>query len=135
MISPDYFPTILEAAGLPLEPDHHKDGVSHVASLKSGQPTGSRPLFWHYPHYGNQGGAPGAAILDGDWKLIEWFDSDSVELFNLASDPGETNNIAADNKELVERLQKILHVWQSNVGAVRSTANSAYDAAKPGGRG
>ena len=135
VISPDYFPTILEAAGLPLEPDHHKDGVSHVASLKSGQPTSSRPLFWHYPHYGNQGGAPGAAVLDGDWKLIEWFDSDTIELFNLASDPGETKNIAANNNELVERLRKTLHAWQSDVGAVRSTANSGYDSSKPNGRG
>ena len=135
VISPDYFPTILEAAGLPLEPDHHKDGVSHIASLISGESATGRPLFWHYPHYGNQGGAPGAAILDGDWKLIEWFDNDSVELFNLASDPGETKNIAAENKELVEQLQKTLHAWESEVGAVKSTVNPNYDSSKPNGRG
>lgn len=135
VISPDYFPTILEAAGLPPEPDHHKDGVSHVASLKSGEPTGSRPLFWHYPHYGNQGGAPGAAILDGDWKLIEWFDSDTIELFNLASDPGETTNVAAGNMEHVNRLQEKLHAWQSDVGAVKTTVNPDYDSSKKNGRG
>lgn len=135
VISPDYFPTILEAAGLPLEPDHHKDGVSHVASLKSGEPTGNRPLFWHYPHYGNQGGAPGAAILDGDWKLIEWFDSNTIELFNLATDPGETKNVVAEKIELAERLQEILHAWQSDVGAVKTTVNPDYDSSKKNGRG
>ena len=134
VISPDYFPTILEAAGFPLEPDHHKDGVSHLASLRTGEPTANRPLFWHYPHYGNQGGAPGAAILDGDWKLIEWFDSDTVELFNLATDPGEKHNVAADNRELVERLQQTLHTWQSEVGAVHSSVNPGFDPSKPNGR-
>ncbi len=54
-----------------------------------------RPLFWHYPHYGNQGGAPGAAIRRGDWKLIEWFEDGRVELFNLAQDLGEKNDLAA----------------------------------------
>lgn len=135
VISGDYFPTILDAAGLPLEPENHKDGVSFLASLKSGEPTSDRPLFWHYPHYGNQGGAPGAAILDGDWKLIEWFDSETVELFNLAADPGETNNVAADNRERVEQLQQTLHAWQSEVGAVNSSANPGFDPSKPNGRG
>jgi len=134
VISPDYFPTILDAAGLPLEPDHHKDGVSHLASLKSGDPTTNRPLFWHYPHYGNQGGAPGAAILDGDWKLIEWFDSDTVELFNIATDPGETNNLATAEHQHVARLQQLLHDWQTNVGAVKSSLNPDFDPPKPNGR-
>jgi len=58
-----------------------------------------------------------------------------MELFNLASDPGEKKNMAADNKELVERLQKTLNAWQSDVDAVRSTANSGYDSSKPNGRG
>ena len=135
VISPDYFPTILDAAGLPLEPEHHKDGVSHLTSLKSGSPTANRPLFWHYPHYGNQGGAPGAAVLDGDWKLIEWFDSDTVELFNLANDPVEKHNVAADSLEVVERLQQTLHAWQSDVGAVHSSVNPGFDTSKPNGRG
>ncbi len=134
VISPDYFPTILDAAGLPLEPDHHKDGVSHLASLKSGEPTANRPLFWHYPHYGNQGGAPGAAVLDGDWKLIEWFDSDTVELFNIAADPGESKNLASAEHEHVARLQQMLLDWQTDVGAVKSSVNPEFEASKPNGR-
>jgi len=135
VISPDYFPTILDAAGLPLEPNHHKDGVSHLASLKSSQPSPSRPLFWHYPHYGNQGGAPGAAVRDGDWKLIEWFDSGTVELFNLARDPGEASNVASEEPDRVKTLQQTLHHWQTEVGAVPSSVNPNFDASKPNGRG
>jgi arylsulfatase A-like enzyme len=135
VISADYFPTILDAADLPLEPEHHKDGVSHLTSLKSGEPTANRPLFWHYPHYGNQGGAPGASVLDGNWKLIEWFDSDTVELFNLAADPGETRNLATEEHSQVERLQEALHSWQADVGAVRSEVNPKFDSLKPNGRG
>lgn len=134
VMSPDYFPTILDAAGLPLEPDHHKDGVSHLASLKSGKPTANRPLFWHYPHYGNQGGAPGAAVLDGDWKLIEWFESNTVELFNLATDPSETKNQATAERQRVARLQQMLHDWQKDVGAVLTSVNPDYDASKPNWR-
>ena len=135
VISPDYYPTILDAAGLPLEPEHHKDGVSHLASLKSGEPTAKHPLFWHYPHYGNQGGAPGAAVLDGDWKLIEWFDSGTVDLFNLAIDPGETTNLAIDEQQQSQRLQQTLHRWQKDVGAVKSIINPNFDPSQPNGRG
>lgn len=134
VISPDFFPTILEAAGLPLQPDNHRDGVSFLTAAKSGKPGPDRPLFWHYPHYGNQGGAPGASILDGDWKLIEWFDDNRIELFNLTTDPGETNNVASANPDAVKTLQSKLHAWQSEVGAIRSTSNPAFDAAKPIGR-
>lgn len=134
VISPDYFPTILAAAGLPAEPDHHKDGVSHFESMKSGQPSPPRALFWHYPHYGNQGGAPGAAVREGDWKLIDWFDSGTVELFNLATDPGEANNLASQEPERVKRLQELLHRWVAEVGAVSSAVNPEFDAAKPNGR-
>lgn len=134
VISPDYFPTVLDAAGLPLEPEHHKDGVSHLSSLQSGEPTPSRPLFWHYPHYGNQGGAPGAAVVDGDWKLIEWFDSGTTELFHLAADPGETINLAESEPRHVSRLLQILHTWQNDVGAVPSTVNPEFDRTKPNWR-
>ena len=69
-------------------PDSPTDGRS-LLPLFRGETVPERPLFWHYPHYGNQGGAPGAAIRRGDWKLIEWFEDQRVELFNLAADLGE----------------------------------------------
>jgi hypothetical protein len=93
-----------------------------------------RPLFWHYPHYGNQGGAPGAAMLLGDWKLIEWSEDDRIELFHLATDPGETMNRASAEAARVERMRTDLHAWQTTVGALSTTPNPKYDEAKPTGR-
>lgn len=134
VISPDYFPTILEAVGVPLPAAYSGDGKSLVATLKSGLPGPPRPLFWHYPHYGNQGGAPGAAIRDGDWKLIEWFDDNRVELFDLAADPSETRNLITQESERATRLQQTLHQWQQTVGALPSTPSPRFDPQKPHGR-
>jgi arylsulfatase A-like enzyme len=93
-----------------------------------------RSLCWHYPHYGNQGGAPGAAIRRGDWKLIHWFENDRLELFNLRTDIGETTNLADKEPQLVQSLRAELQVWQKEVGALMPTKNPAYDSAKPNGR-
>ena len=94
VINMDFYPTILELARLPERPRQHLDGRSFVPLLrgpgnleKGPQP---RPLFWHYPHYGNQGGSPAAAVRDGDWKLIEWYENGNRELYNVRDDLGET---------------------------------------------
>ena len=103
VISMDFYPTILELAGLPAEPEQHRDGRSLVPLLK-GQPLDRGPLFWHYPHYGNQGGAPAGAVRDGDWKLIEWYEDGTRELFNIREDVGEKHNRAADLPAKVREL-------------------------------
>jgi arylsulfatase A-like enzyme len=92
------------------------DGVSLVPALR-GKKLSSRPLFWHYPHYGNQGGGMAAAVRDGDWKLIEWFVIDRLELYNLKSDPGEQKNLAAQEPARVKAMQAKLHAWQKSVDA------------------
>jgi arylsulfatase A-like enzyme len=133
--SPDFFPTLLEAAGAQPKPGQQLDGVSLLPVLAGqGQPP-ERPLCWHYPHYGNQGGAPGAAIRRGDWKLVEWFEDDRVELYNLARDIGEKTDLAAKEPERVKQLRAELHAWQQDVAAKRPAPNSGYDASKPSGRG
>ena len=111
-ITCDFFPTFLEAAGKTVR----LDGVSLVPALK-GKKLAPRPLFWHYPHYGNQGGGMAAAIREGDWKLIEWFVIERIELYNLKADPGEQQNLAAQEPGRVKALQAKLHDWQKNVGA------------------
>lgn len=84
----DFYPTLLELTGLRKRPWQHVDGTSLVPLL-GGQRLHTGPLFWHYPHYGNQGGASGAAIHKGSWKLIRWYEDGATELYNLANDDGE----------------------------------------------
>ena len=131
--SPDFFPTLLEVAGKSRQPDQILDGVSLLPLLKDGA-LPERSIFWHYPHYGNQGGAPGSAVRRGDWKLIHWHEDNSVELFNLAADVGETTNLAAQEPHRVASLQAELHAWQKQVSAKLPTPNPHYDPAKPSGR-
>jgi len=131
--SPDFFPTLLEAAGAKPPPGQVLDGVSLVPLFKGGT-LPERALFWHYPHYGNQGGAPGAAIRRGEWKLIEWQEDRRVELFNLAQDLGEKQDLAVKEPERVAQLRDELHAWQKQVGAKFPTPNANYDPDKPSGR-
>lgn len=131
--SPDLMPTLLEVAGASPPESHALDGHSIVPLLR-GESLAERPLFWHYPHYGNQGGAPGAAIRIGDWKLIEWYEDDRVQLFNLANDLSEQTDLAASEPDRVQSLRAKLHVWQKEVGAKFPAANGGFDPNKKSGR-
>ena len=112
----DFYPTILELAGLELKPNRHNDGVSLVPLLK-GETIAERPLIWHYPHYGNQGGEPSSIIREGDWKLIHYYEDGHEELYNLASDLEETNDVSNENQELVKTLSTKLFAYLNEVGA------------------
>ncbi|MBL8820229.1 MAG: sulfatase [Planctomyces sp.] len=133
-ISPDYFPTIMDAARIPRDESLQLDGISLLPILSSNAASPHRSLYWHYPHYGNQGGAPGAAIIHDDWKLIEWFETNQLELFNLRNDPEEKHNVAVENPEMTAALLQKLKAWQADVGAIRSTPNPAYDPTAKSGR-
>jgi arylsulfatase A-like enzyme len=127
--STDFYPTLLEMAGLPARPEQHLDGVSLVPLLR-GKPLERGPIYWHYPHHGNQGGAPGAAIRDGAWKLVWWFTGDRIELYNLTDDIGETHNLAARMPEKAAAMKKRLQAWQQSTGAVMPAPNPGYDPKK-----
>lgn len=131
--SPDFFPTLLEVAGAKPQPGQVLDGTSLVPLLKGGT-LPERALFWHYPHYGNQGGAPASAVRRGDWKLIEWEEENRAELFNLAQDIGEKNNLADKEPQRLSELRAELAAWQKQVGAKFPSPNPNFDASKPGGR-
>jgi arylsulfatase A-like enzyme len=131
--SPDFFPTVLDIAGVKSAPGQTLDGVSLLPLFDQGT-LPERALFWHYPHYGNQGGAPGAAIRRGDWKLIEWSEDRRLELYHLAEDLGEQTNRAAQEPERVAQLTAELRAWQEAVGARWPTPNPAFDPARPSGR-
>lgn len=125
--STDFYPTILEMTGLDPMPEQHLDGVSLVPLLKGDGPLEERPLFWHYPHYSNQGGKPGAAVRLGDYKLIEFFDPGIVELYKLSEDVGESHNLAAEMPGKTEELLRLLHTWQAEIGAEGMDPNPDYD--------
>lgn len=114
MSSIDYYPTIATMVGLETD---NLDGVDLTTFLEDGTPVPERPLFWHYPHYGNQGGSPGAAIRLGNWKLIQFFFDQRVELYDLESDVGELTNLADEKPEIRDDLLKRLHAWQQEVDA------------------
>ncbi|MES2462305.1 MAG: sulfatase, partial [Armatimonadota bacterium] len=127
---PDFYPTFLRAANAPLRPQQHLDGVDITPLLKGGQ-ISPRPLFWHYPHYGNQGGAPCSALRDGDWKLIEWFEDNRVELYNLHEDIGEHQDLARTNPEKANALKTKLHQWRTAIRANMPTPNPDPPAVQP----
>lgn len=129
VISNDFFPTILEACGLPLLPEQHVDGVSLKPVLEEpdAEIAVDRTLFWHYPHWGNQGGTPGSAVRSGEWKYIEWYFRKEPELFNLASDPSETTNVADENPEVVSRMQNELKQWREKTDALAPAENPDFD--------
>jgi arylsulfatase A-like enzyme len=117
VISTDFFPTFLDAAGLPLEPESHLDGTSILPLLRGGLALDREALYWHYPHYGNQGGTPGSSVRAGNYKLIEFFEDNAVELYDLSSDPGERYNLAERLPDVVARLRSMLHHWRDSVEA------------------
>ena len=114
--SVDFYPTLLELTGQPQDKRDKIDGVSFVPLLK-GESLDRGPIFWHYPHYGNQGGSPSAAIREGKWKLIQWLESDEYSLFDIDADIGEKNDLAAEHADVVQRLKAKLTAWQQDVGA------------------
>jgi len=123
--SPDWYPTLLAAAGLPLDPQQHADGVNLMPLLR-GEPFQRGPIFWHYPHYSNQGGRPAASIRDGDWKLIKFFEDDKLELYNLRDDIGEQHDLSQAEPDRTADLHARLQQWQDEVEALIPRPNPNY---------
>ena len=90
--------------------------------------------MWHYPHYGNQGGAPGGVIRQGRWKLIEWYEDSRLELFDLESDIGEIRDLVDEQPERVRAMRDTLHKMLKETGAVMPARNERYDKTKREGR-
>ena len=123
----DLVPTILEAAGIDVAKTVGPlDGIS-LNGLLRGQPLAERSLCWHFPNYTNQGGRPAGAIRRGNWKLVEQFEDESIELYNLADDVGETKNLASEKSELASKLKNELANWRTSVGAQMPSANPQFN--------
>ena len=116
--STDFYPTLLDLAGLPLQPQQHLDGISFAPLLRGEkQDLSQRPLFWHYPHYSNQGGFPSSAVRLGDYKLIQRLEDSRTHLYNLKDDVGERNDLAETMPEKTAELKKLLLDWYKETGA------------------
>jgi len=114
--STDFYPTMLEMAGLPAKPEQHVDGVSLVPLLKGEGRPKREAMYWHYPHYHGSGNRPSGAVRAGDYKLIEWYEDGQVELYHLKDDLGEQNDLAAKQPEKAAELRRMLHAWREEMG-------------------
>lgn len=126
----DFMPTIVEACSVSQSNDAaapRLDGTSLMPVLRGAGKITRDAIFWHYPHYNvNAGSVPGAAIRTNEWKLIEFYENGRRELFNIAKDIGESNNLVEKNADIANELGKKLETWRQAVGAVRPMANPNY---------
>ena len=128
VISTDLYPTCLAAAGQPLRPNQHLDGVNLQPLLDGEAGIEPRSLFWHYPHYNTHpSSVPSSVIRKGPWKLIETFDPEGVELYHLAEDLSETTSLVATEPGIVETLRSELSRWRLDVRAEMMQPNPDYD--------
>jgi arylsulfatase A-like enzyme len=119
----DLFPTLKQMTGGDAAAT---DGLSLASLLKDRQPLAPRELYWHYPHYSNQGGKPGSAIRDGDWKLVEDYETGRRELFHIGQEVSESRNLADVEPQRVEAMAAKLAAWRTSVGAQSNTPNPAF---------
>jgi arylsulfatase A-like enzyme len=122
----DFFPTILEMAGVRMRRRNDVDGLSLVALLKRTGTLRRNAVYWHYPHYSNQGGKPGGAIRSGDFKLIEFYEDNRLELYNLRDDIGEQVNLAGAMPRKAAELRRKLHRWRKAVNAQMMKPNPDF---------
>jgi arylsulfatase A len=126
-ITPDWYPTIAEAAGVKLDPKQTVDGASLLPLLKGVEGFAREAIFWHYPHYHGGGAKPYGAVRKGDLRLVEFFEDDRVELYDLKNDVGETKDLAAERPEKAQELRRLLADWRASVGAQMPAPNPDYD--------
>ncbi len=136
VISHDFYPTIMELLGLPMPAGQQVDGVSLAPLLREGHASVAaekrlrdRPLFWHFPHYSNHGQqSPGGAIRVGNYKLLDYFENNSVQLFDIANDPGEQTDLSAEEPDKVRELQARLDTWRNKLRVPMPYPNLEYNA-------
>jgi len=128
VINTDWIPTLLELAGQPIPTG--LDGLS-LAPLMTGRgPAPKRSLFWHFPHYTNQGSRPSGAMREANWMLVEFYDDAAVELYDLVADFRDTRNVAAQHADRVRQMQAALATWRKQVHAQENTPNPNFIPAK-----
>ena len=125
----DWYPTLLELAGVKAPTNHAVDGVSLVPVMRGGS-LAPRPLYWHYPHYGNQGGEPSSILMEGSWKLIYYHEDQRHELYNITDDIGEQHDLAREIPELAKEMGERLQRWLQSVDAKLPQPDPQFDPQK-----
>lgn len=127
VIQTDLVPTLLSVAGVKVTGE--MDGVDLLPIVLEQFAIAPRDLFWHFPHYTNQGSKPAGAVRSDDWKLVEYYEDGQAELYNLRDDIGETKNVAAEQPAVAKSLQVKLAAWRNTMNAQENTKNPDFDAA------
>ncbi|WP_282123095.1 sulfatase [Algibacter mikhailovii] len=122
----DLFPTVLDLVNIPLLPKEHADGVS-LKPLIEGDEISERPLYWHYPHYGNQGGEPVAIIRQGKLKLIHYWEDNHIELYDLIEDIGEKNDISTLKPLKAKEMDNQLMSWLKEMDTEYAIEDEEWD--------
>lgn len=128
VMNTDILPTFMELAQVPPDAAGQIDGKSLVPILQA-QILPERPLYWHYPHYGNQGGEPHAVLRQGKWKLIHYWEDDRDELYDLSTDLAEQNDLAASQPDITREMRKQLLNWLEQANATYPTPDSLFNPA------
>ncbi len=127
-IGMDLYPTILSHIGSPLKPKEHLDGVDIMPLLTGAGTIGDRPLYWYYPHYDKT--TPYSSAIICGWKVIRYADDGKVELYHLANDPMEKNDLAAQNPEKAQQMVRKMTELLEGVNYQPALSNPAYDPGK-----
>jgi arylsulfatase A-like enzyme len=128
VINTDWLPTLLELAGLEVPPG--LDGISLAPLLTGSGPAPRRSLFWHFPHYTNQGSRPSGAMREDNWMLVEYYDEEKAELYDLGADPGQRVDLAARNPGRLAQMRAALAAWRRSVNAQENRPNPNFDPGK-----
>jgi arylsulfatase A-like enzyme len=128
IVNLDWVPTLLALAGLKVPDGLDGQDISpQLLGAKADRVP--RVLYWHFPHYNNQGGRPAGAVREGDWKYIKYYDTGRVELYNLADDVAEQHDVATDHVGLAARLDELHGAWLKSIDAQTNTPNPNFDPA------
>lgn len=125
----DWYPTLLKLAGVDIPKDQQVDGISLVDVLQ-GKSGPDRPLFWHYPHYGNQGGEPSSIMMHDNWKLIFYHEDQHIELYDIVQDIAEQHDLSATRADIATPMLNSLRLWLKTSGAKFPTPDPDFDPAQ-----
>ena len=125
VVNTDLVPTLLELAGRPVPTGF--DGISYANLLLGKGEPATRRFVWHFPHYNNQGGRPGGAVREGDWKLVTYYDTGRSELYHLTQDRGETADLSLREPKRTSMLLAHLSQWCAERQVQQNSPNPACD--------